>query len=900
MVIIEQPLWVYHGGYNSNTPILSVDTHVDGTRFVTGGGDSSIKIWKLSTLLSGKDDEFSHDKKESKSNTSSSKETQPTDSKSSGASVEKETHSHKEEQKSQLLAVLQRHDRCVNCVRFSPDGRYLAAGSDDATVSIHELVSNSTSNLGTFSNKEDWRCLKLFRDHSLDVLGVAWAPDSNRLASCSVDNKVIVFDVSTQSKIVELNGHFSLVKGVQWDPIGRYLISQTFTEIIVWKTNDWSIHKRIESPFRAGIAESLFLRSDWAPDGSSLLAVNGLKGGNYVGTILNREDFQCKYEIAGHKGPMVSCRFNSRVFENPGTGDPYVSYYATGGMDNALTIWSTALDKPFGRLLHLFKSGVIDIAWTRDGMGLLCCSQQGMITFVNFTEEELGKPISEHVVQQKLRKVYGKSSWDNTDMMETPDSLELQGNIQLSSEMMKESNSLSQQPQEETVTLLQPRSKRKKKRKKLSRPEISQKQETINKPKPFTNGPSIFDSRSKSTSSEQTAVAMETDLPQQPPNSTTRVNTSINSLEDPFNPPEEKPTTNYHPPQALRTSAPTSAPHVQSQPQNAPVSAAQNGFKRTRRVYGEESRLYLLTGLSIEVISDRNELRVLDKNDRLLWNRYLEGSGKFDHNERYVFVSSGTSLDVHTLQGRKIFPPIALDSKAKFLRCNDTSHVLVMTENYKVWVWDILHKQVLVNTTVDSLLETEEHALSVDNVALTDRGIAIVARSDGSSFMYHSGMQTWMCIADSKTPLSPFLAASTSAYEWEEKPIVSELRARAANPTQLTQTQTQMRLMQTTEDLEVALCAAELLESTKEYKRFAALYIRHLASCGEQGRMRDYFNYLLGPMNVSQSTAWHQWIGTAKKSDILRELLAVGIEERAVQRIIAEFKQKLDSLHRIQ
>lgn len=53
-----------------------------------------------------------------------------------------------------------------------------------------------------------------------DILDLAWSPGDRWLASCSIDNTVIVWDMhNTPAMVTTLKGHTGLVKGVTWDPV---------------------------------------------------------------------------------------------------------------------------------------------------------------------------------------------------------------------------------------------------------------------------------------------------------------------------------------------------------------------------------------------------------------------------------------------------------------------------------------------------------------------------------------------------------------------------------------------------------------------------------------------------------------------------------------------------------
>ncbi len=77
-----------------------------------------------------------------------------------------------------LITTLKDHSYDVNSVSFSPDGKYLATGSDDKTVKIYSVSA------GSFSH------IKSLEDHSDDVETVSFSPDGKYLATGSEDKTV--------------------------------------------------------------------------------------------------------------------------------------------------------------------------------------------------------------------------------------------------------------------------------------------------------------------------------------------------------------------------------------------------------------------------------------------------------------------------------------------------------------------------------------------------------------------------------------------------------------------------------------------------------------------------------------------------------------------------------------
>lgn len=141
-----------------------------------------------------------------------------------------EAEEHKENVPKSLCRM-DNHVNCVNCVRWSPDGKYLASGGDDKVIMIWQIAHHGSAAANAFtgsSNAEIWRCAATLRGHSGDILDLSWSPTNNWLASCSVDNTIIVWNVGKWNEIVTtIRGHTGMVKGVSFDPIGKYLSSQS-------------------------------------------------------------------------------------------------------------------------------------------------------------------------------------------------------------------------------------------------------------------------------------------------------------------------------------------------------------------------------------------------------------------------------------------------------------------------------------------------------------------------------------------------------------------------------------------------------------------------------------------------------------------------------------------------
>jgi len=107
----------------------------------------------------------------------------------------------------------------VNSVAWSPNGKYLASGSNDETVCVWEAATGTVVS-------------HLRVDHY--VSSVAFAPCGDKLA-LAYYRSVAIFDVKTNKVLCTLHEHTDLVTGVAWNKDGTRLASCSFDKTVkIW------------------------------------------------------------------------------------------------------------------------------------------------------------------------------------------------------------------------------------------------------------------------------------------------------------------------------------------------------------------------------------------------------------------------------------------------------------------------------------------------------------------------------------------------------------------------------------------------------------------------------------------------------------------------------------------
>lgn len=306
----------------------------------------------------------------------------------------------------------------MNAVRWSSNGQMLASGADDKLLMIWKKSpgpSGSFGSSGMTKNIENWRCCATLRGHAGDVLDLAWSPQDRWLASCSVDNSIIVWDAQSFPTIVSmLKGHTGLVKGVTWDPVGKFLASQSDDRSVkIWKTSDWTLQNTITEPFEECGGTTHILRLSWSPDGQYLVSAHAMNGGGPTAQIIERDGWKCDKDFVGHRKAVTCVRFHNSILKRQAPKTNKLQQYcclAIGSRDRCLSVWMTALQRPLLVIRDLFTESILDLSWSHDGYILLACSGDGTIACLQFNEDQLGKPLSEDDKNSLYQRMYGKDA----------------------------------------------------------------------------------------------------------------------------------------------------------------------------------------------------------------------------------------------------------------------------------------------------------------------------------------------------------------------------------------------------------------------------------------------------------------------------------------------------------
>jgi WD40 repeat protein len=115
------------------------------------------------------------------------------------------------------------HENSVNSLTFSPDGKTLASGSQDATIRFWDVTTGTQID-------------QLFPEQNEPIYSIAFSPDGKILASVNTDYTISLWDISTSQPFgIPLAGHTWDVYGIAFSTDGKTLVSGSIDgTIILW------------------------------------------------------------------------------------------------------------------------------------------------------------------------------------------------------------------------------------------------------------------------------------------------------------------------------------------------------------------------------------------------------------------------------------------------------------------------------------------------------------------------------------------------------------------------------------------------------------------------------------------------------------------------------------------
>ncbi|KAJ0480513.1 putative transcription factor WD40-like family [Helianthus annuus] len=869
-MIAEKPIWVQHEGMQ----IFSIDIQPGGLRFATGGGDHKVRIWNMKY-------------------------------------VHKVLHLDPDKPKLELLATLRDHFGSVNCVRWAKHGRYIASGSDDQVIQIHERKPGSgTTEFGSGEapDVENWKIAFTLRGHTADVVDLNWSPDDSTLASGSLDNTIHIWDVSNGICTAVLRGHSSLVKGVTWDPIGSFIASQSDDKtVIIWRTSDWSLAHRTDGHWTKSLGSTFFRRLGWSPCGHFITTTHGFQKPRHSAPVLERGEWTATFDFLGHNAPIIVVKFNHSMFKrnptnthdakgasagwangsskNSGKESQPYNVIAIGSQDRTITVWTTASARPLFVAKHFFTQSVVDLSWSPDGYSLFACSLDGTVATFHFEVKEIGHRLSDVELEELKKSRYGDVRGRQANLAESPAQLLLEAASKKVTAPVANNNTPSTM--------------------KSSSLDIASKVDPL--PDLGKNTVGVVDNTSNKTVTQAPRVSSPVKqreyrrpdgrkriipeavrVPAQGENINLHTSSVSQSQNVDFS---MKSTENGD--LAFREGPPTKKAMVAGVSSRAtvsesliiekvPVSADKDGNINVEQIGGLKSSSGSFKPLSIRVFDNKEgdthvclEARPKEhaandiigvgstflmketeisctRNGQTLWSDRISCNVTVlaGNTNFWAVGCEDGSLQVYTKCGRRSMPTMMMGSTPVFIDCDDSWKLLLVTRKGSLYVWDLFNRKCILHDSLASLMNSDPKStgsVKVISAKLSKSGSPLVTLATRHAFMFDMNLMCWLRVADDCFPASNFASSFTLGFPQNGELAALQVDVRKFLARKPGWSRVTDDGVQTRAHLEAQLASALSLKSPNEYRQCLLSYIRFLAREADEARLREVCENFLGP-----------------------------------------------------
>ncbi len=229
------------------------------------------------------------------------------------------------------LYVYRSHRQKVNAVAWAPDSQLIASASDDKTVQVW--------------NASTGKLVSSYIGHTGPVYAVAWSPDGEEIASSSADGTVQIWDSATGEQIGNpFEAHGGSIYAVAWSPNSKLISSADENgKIFEWQAKTGRITYLNQE--HVGPVYALA----WSPNGKQIVSA-GSDG------IIRVWGAVYSLEYSGHRGEIRGVAWS-----------PDGKWIASAGEDGTAQVWDAMTGETIYRYTN-HQDEVYCVAWSPDSL----------------------------------------------------------------------------------------------------------------------------------------------------------------------------------------------------------------------------------------------------------------------------------------------------------------------------------------------------------------------------------------------------------------------------------------------------------------------------------------------------------------------------------------------------
>ncbi|XP_034941310.1 uncharacterized protein Wdr33 [Chelonus insularis] len=274
--------------------------------------------------------------------------------------------------------------RCpIFCMAWTPEGRRLVTGASSGeftlwnglTFNFETILQAHDSPVRTmvWSHNESWMVtgdhagyvkywqsnmnnVKMFQAHKEAIRGLSFSPTDHKLATCSDDGTVRIWDFLRCHEERILRGHGADVKCVHWHPQKSLVISGS-------KDNQQPI--KLWDPKTGQSLATLHAHK------STVMDVKWNENGNWLVTA-SRDHLLKLFDLRNLSQEVQTFRGHKKEASSVAWHPSHEGLFCSGGSDGAILFWHVGADKEVGAIEQAHDSIVWTLAW--HPLGHILCS----------------------------------------------------------------------------------------------------------------------------------------------------------------------------------------------------------------------------------------------------------------------------------------------------------------------------------------------------------------------------------------------------------------------------------------------------------------------------------------------------------------------------------------------
>jgi len=302
-----------------------------------------------------------------------------------------------------IVPIEDEYDIDINCVRYSPDGKYIATSNSNKTVSLLETSSG--------------KHLKTFQGHSSDVISVNFSPDGQKIVSGGYDKIIKIWDVDTGKLIRNLEGHSDCIRSVCFSPDGKSIASGSDdTTIKFWKVTTGELLRTIKghrysvwsisfNPNGQYIASGSFddtvklweistgkLIRNFLGHSSDVWSVCFSPDGHYIASSSYDKTIKIWEVTSGLVFKNFDFKDNYGFYKSV-TFNPGGSLIATGNSFQVIKVINIKTGKHLKTIDGFSSYSALSVNFSPDGQHIISCSAEGLVKIWDLNSGDLIKKI---------------------------------------------------------------------------------------------------------------------------------------------------------------------------------------------------------------------------------------------------------------------------------------------------------------------------------------------------------------------------------------------------------------------------------------------------------------------------------------------------------------------------